>query len=78
LDRSSALRPHSSVFCISRVPPDLRKLPDSLERKHGKIGNMYPQLTFDKDQVVGYSDLGFVGPGHPLFEGVVERTWRRS
>jgi len=65
-----------SVWSISRVPPDLRKLPDSLEQKYGKIGAKYPQITFDKEQVVGYSDLEFVGPGHPLFEGVVERVLR--
>src|SRR5204863_2608067 len=36
----------------------------------------YPEITFDKDekQRVGYSDLEFVGPGHPLFEGIVERA----
>ena len=28
-----------------------------------------PQITFDKEQIFGYSDLEFVGPGHPLFEG---------
>jgi superfamily II DNA or RNA helicase len=70
------IKDHKGLWCISRVPPDLRKLPDALERKHGKIGNTYPQLTFDKDQMVGYSDLDFVGPGHPLFEGVVERVLR--
>jgi hypothetical protein len=64
------------VWSISRIPPDLRRLPESLERKYGKIGTQYPQLTFDKDQVVGYSDLEFVGPGHPLFEGIVERVLR--
>lgn len=61
-------------WSISRVPPDLRKLPDHLERKYGKIGSMYAQITFDKEQVVGYTELEFVGPGHPLFEGVVERV----
>lgn len=65
-----------TMWSISYVPPDLRKLPESLERKYGKIGSKYPQLTFDKDQMVGYSDLDFVGPGHPLFEGVVERVLR--
>ena len=64
------------VWSISRIPPDLRKLPEALERKYGKIGTQYPQLTFDKEQVVGYSDLEFVGPGHPLFEGIVERVLR--
>ena len=67
---------HKGLWSISRVPPDLRKLPEALERKYGKIGTQYPQLTFDKEQVVGYSDLEFVGPGHPLFEGVVERVLR--
>jgi hypothetical protein len=62
------------VWSISRIPPDVRKLPEALERKYGKIGMQYPQLTFDKEQVVGYSDLEFVGPGHPLFEGTVERV----
>jgi hypothetical protein len=62
------------VWSISRIPPDLRKLPESLERKYGKIGTQYPQLTFDKAQVVGYSGLEFIGPGHPLFEGMVERV----
>jgi superfamily II DNA or RNA helicase len=64
------------VWSINRIPPDLRKLPEALERKYGKIGLQYPQLTFDKEQVVGYSDLEFVGPGHPLFEGIVERVLR--
>jgi hypothetical protein len=45
-----------------------------MERRFGKIGQSYPKLTFDKDQIVGYSDTEFVGPGHPLFEGVVERV----
>ena len=64
------------MWSIARVPSDLRKLPDVLERKYGKIGTKYPQITFDKEQVVGYTDLEFVGPGHPLFEGVVERVLR--
>jgi hypothetical protein len=67
---------HKGVWSISRIPPDVRKLPEALERKYGKIGLQYPQLTFDKEQVVGYSDLEFVGPGHPLFEGIVERVLR--
>jgi len=64
------------VWSISRVPPDLRKLSDSLERKYGKIANSYPLITFDKDQLVGYSELEFVGPGHPLFEALVDRVLR--
>jgi hypothetical protein len=64
------------AWSISRVPPDLRKLSESLERRFGKVGSTYPLLTFDKEKLVGYSDLEFVGPGHPLFEAVVERVLR--
>ncbi|HWE00892.1 MAG TPA: helicase-related protein [Tepidisphaeraceae bacterium] len=64
------------VWSISRVPPDLRKLPDSLERRFGRIGGSYPAITFDKERAVGYSEIEFVGPGHSLFEGVVERVLR--
>jgi superfamily II DNA or RNA helicase len=64
------------LWTISRVPPDLRKLSETMERRYGKIGQTYPQITFDKEQAVGYSEVEFVGPGHPLFEGVVERVLR--
>ena len=37
------------VWSIIRVPPDLRKLSESLERRFGKIGQTYPQITFDKE-----------------------------
>jgi hypothetical protein len=56
----------TGVWSISRIPLDLRKLSESLERKYSKIGTQYPQRTFDKEQVVGYSDLEFVGPDHPM------------
>ena len=62
------------IWSINRVPPELRKLPDHIERRCGKVGTTYPQITFDKERVVGYSDLDFVGPGHPLFEGLVQRV----
>ncbi len=68
------VKDQKGVWSISRVPPDLRKLPAALERRCGKVGASYPQITFDKERVFGYSDLEFVGPGHPLFEAVVERV----
>ena len=72
----TSVKDHKGVWSINRVPPDLRKLPDSLERKYGKIGTTYQQFTFDKELVVGYTNLEFIGPGHPLFEGIVERVLR--
>jgi Protein NO VEIN, C-terminal len=64
------------VWTINRVPPGLRKLDGAMERRFGKVGQSYPNITFDKDQSQGYSEVEFVGPGHPLFEGVVERVLR--
>ncbi|HVC98494.1 MAG TPA: helicase-related protein [Pirellulales bacterium] len=64
------------LWSISRVPPDLRKLSEPVERRFGKIGQTYPKFTFDKEQSDGYSDIEFVGPGHALFEGIVERVLR--
>ena len=72
----STVKDEKGVWSINRVPPDLRKLPDSIERRFGKIGHSYPKITFDKEQSHGYSEVEFVGPGHPLFEGIVERVLR--
>src|SRR5437899_2246810 len=71
----SSFIPHPSYFWnISRVPPDLRKLDGALERRFGKIGQTYPRITFDKERSQGYSEVDFIGPGHPLFEGIVDRV----
>lgn len=64
------------LWTITRVPPELRKLPESIERRFGKIGQTYPRLTFDKVNTGAYQEVEFIGPGHPLFEGVVDRVLR--
>jgi hypothetical protein len=64
----------TGVWTISHIPVGLRSAPEALERRFGKIGKTYPKLTFDKERIVGYSDIEFVGPGHPLFEMVVGRV----
>jgi hypothetical protein len=64
----------SDLWTISKIPVGLRRGPEAIERRFGKIGKTYPKLTFDKDRVVGYSDIEFVGPGHPLFEIVIDRV----
>ena len=56
--------------------PTSASCPSALERRFGKIGQTYPQDHLRQGAVVGYSDVEFVGPGHPLFEGVVERVLR--
>ena len=72
--RSRPVKDNKGVWSISRVPPDLRKLPDNLERQVRQDRQRLRADNLRQGTVVGYSDLEFVGPGHPLFEGVVERV----
>jgi superfamily II DNA or RNA helicase len=65
------------VWTIAHVPVALSHLSEQFERRFGMVGKTYPKLTFDKDRIVGYSDIEFVGSGHPLFEMVVERVLDR-
>lgn len=65
---------NKGIWSISRVPAYLRKIPEELERKFGRVAKSYPRFTFDKERIVGYSDIEFVGPGHPLFEAVLDKV----
>jgi len=71
---SAVRNTNKGIWSIPRVTADLRKIPEVLERKFGKVANSYPKLTFDKERIVGYSDIEFVGPGHPLFEAVLDKV----
>jgi len=64
----------AGIWTIIQIPVALRRAPEAIERRFGTIGKTYPKLTFDKDRIVGYSDIEFVGPGHPLFEMVIDRV----
>jgi len=72
----SEVRGHKGLWSIGRVPPELRNQPEAQERRYGKVGQLYAKLTFNKEQLGDYTDVDFVGPGHPLFEAVVERVLR--
>ncbi len=72
----TAAKDKKSVWSINRVLPELRKLPEAMERRYGKIGQTYPLVTFDKELTASYSETEFIGPGHPLFESIVERVLR--
>ena len=72
----SEIKGHKGLWTIGRVPPEIRKQSEAQERRYGKVGQVYPRLTFDKEQLGDYTDVEFVGPGHPLFEAVVERVLR--
>lgn len=67
---------NDGLWTISRISADLRKMPEHIERRFGRIGNSYPKITFDKSQTGEYQEVEFVGPGHPLFETVVDRVLR--
>ena len=65
------------VWSINRVPPDLPQAARATwNGGSARSAASTRKITFDKEQSHGYSDLEFVGPGHPLFEGVVERVLR--
>jgi superfamily II DNA/RNA helicase len=64
------------LWSINRVPPEIRKQSEAQERRYGKVGQSYPKLTFSKDQLGDYTDVEFVGSGHPLFELIVDRVLR--
>ncbi len=58
---------------IERVPYDLRQISPEFKRRFGPIDKEYKKLTFQKDQSKRYPDAELFGPGHPLFESVVDR-----
>ena len=57
------------VWSLAHVPADLRKLPDSLERRFGKVGTKYPKLTFDKRPIGRLLRPGVRWPRPPALRG---------
>ena len=65
-----ALRGHSHVYRIGKVPKTLVTLGEDLERRFGRLGRTYSRVTFDKARLGDDPTLEWVTPGHPLFEVV--------
>jgi len=60
---------------IERVPIDLRRDRDfSFQRKFGKVEKSYPNFTFHKEKIDETGRVELMGPGHPLFESLLEKT----
>ena len=59
---------------IDRVPFDLRQTSAELHRKFGPVDKEYKILTFHKEDLKQRADADLMGPGHPLFESVIDRV----
>lgn len=59
---------------IDRVPFELRQISPELKRKFGPVDKEYKMLTFHKEDLKQRADADLMGPGHPLFEAVIDRV----
>ena len=59
---------------IERVPFELRQISPDLHRKFGPVNKEYKMLTFHKEDLKQRADADLMGPGHPLFESVIDRV----
>lgn len=58
---------------IERVPVNLRREQElEFRRRHGTVERAYLSLTFDKAAVGDDGRTDLLGPGHPLFESVLQ------
>lgn len=58
---------------VERVPVALRRDQEiEFRRRHGTVGRSYLSLTFDKAEVGEDGRTDLLGPGHPLFESVLQ------
>ena len=58
---------------VERVPMDLRRDRDlEFRRRHGEVRAEYPSIVFDRARVKEDGSAELVGPGHALFESVLQ------
>ncbi len=62
---------------VERVPASIQQSTPELKRKYGPVNKEYRKVTFRKEILKRQADTTFVGPGHPLFESVVEEILNR-
>jgi superfamily II DNA or RNA helicase len=65
-------RRQDGLLRIERVPYELKQTSPELKRRFGPVDKEYKKFTFNKEQMKQYSDAELFGPGHPLFESVIE------
>ena len=59
---------------IERVPYELRQVSPAIRARFGPVDKEYKKLTFRKEDLKRFPDAELMGPGHPLFESVVDRV----
>lgn len=59
---------------IERVPHPIQQSTPDLKRKYGPVDRDYRKVTFRKEVLKRQADATFMGPGHALFESVVEQV----
>lgn len=67
-------RRSDGLLRIERVPFDLRQVSPELKRRFGPVDKEYKILTFHKEELRRHVEAELMGPGHPLFEAVVDRV----
>ncbi len=58
------------VYRVGKIPRTLAPIGERLEGRFGKLGREYQKIVFDKALLPADPTLGWVTPGHPLFEAV--------
>lgn len=61
------------LYKIDRVPFELRQTSPELKRRFGPVNKEYRKLTFHKEDLKRHPDAELFGPGHALFEAIVEK-----
>jgi superfamily II DNA or RNA helicase len=67
-------RRSDGLLRIERVPFELRQVSPELKRRFGPVDKEYKMLTFHKEDLKRHAEAELMGPGHPLFEAVVDRV----
>jgi len=72
----TVIRRQDGFWRIERVPWGLRKVSPELQRRFDPVAREYRKFTFRKEHLKQDPEVELVGPGHPLFESVVDRVLR--
>lgn len=59
---------------IERVPYELRQVSPETRLRFGPVDKEYKKLTFRKEDLRRFPGAELIGPGHSLFEAVVDRV----
>ena len=70
----AATRRQDGLLRVERVPYELQQPSPEVRRKYGPVDKEYRKVTFRKADLQKHSDATFMGPGHSLFETLIERV----